>query len=244
MRESPAAWWGDGESARETDGGGGRLTFLAYAEKVLRRARRALTAEEIWNHPAGDAWRALVRTEGTNQIKTLAGRLYAAAADPASPFAGVGAAPVRFGLKKDELSRKEEDAILLMLSNEAMPRTVHLAVCGEKEGERILKALKGRGIPVPFACTGAWKVPLRRAAEKALAARFGRQRLGKDNAFYVAGAAEVASFALDMGYEECTWVWARRAAKEATGAERRSQAKYRALTARVSGPVTPVLPFR
>jgi hypothetical protein len=241
MSDSSAAWWGEEEPPRGTRGG--RLTFLAYAEKVLRRARKALTAEEIWAYPAGEKWRALVRTEGTGQVKTLASRLYAAAADPASPFAGVGGAPVRFGLKKDEIARRKETAVLLALANEAMGRVVHLAVCGEKEGIRILKALKGRGVPVPFFCAGAWKVADRRTAEKALAARFGARRLGKDNAFYAVGVGEVSAFAREMGCESCLGEWVCRAAKESTAAEKRALARYRVLTARSASPHTPVLPF-
>ena len=242
MSDSPAAWWGEDEEPPRGNRGG-RLTFLGYAEKVLRRARKALTAEEIWAYPAGEKWRALVRTEGTGQVKTLAARLYAAAADPASPIAGVGGAPMRFGLKKDEISRRKEAAVLLAFANEAMGRVVHLAVCGKKEGLRILKALKGRGVPVPFFCAGAWKVPDRKAAEKALAARFGARRLAKDNAFYLAGVGEVGAFAREMGLESCLGEWVYRTAKETTAAEKRSAARYRALTARATGPVTPVLPF-
>ncbi|MBQ7251188.1 MAG: hypothetical protein IJS32_01145 [Kiritimatiellae bacterium] len=241
MPETPAAWWGEEEPPRGNRGG--RLTFLAYAEKVLRRARKALTAEEIWAYPAGEAWRAMVRTEGTGQVKTLASRLYAAAADPASPFAGVGGAPVRFGLKKDEIARRKEAAVLLALANEAMGRVLHLAICGGKEGMRILKALKGRGVPVPFFCAGAWKVADRRTAEKALAARFGARRLGKDNAFYAVGVGEVSAFAREMGLESCLGEWVCRAAKESTAAEKRALARYRALTARSASPRTPVLPF-
>ena len=244
MSDATLTFWEDDKETAPPRGA--RLTFLDYAGKVLRRARRALTPAEIWNHPEGAAWRGALRTSGRSQVHTLASALYGDVLRPGSRFVRVGGMPARFGLRRGApaAGKRPRPGFLLALENPAMPGLLHLAVCAPDEIPAVLRALRGPATPVPFACTAAWRLADRHAALPALAAAFGRFRLHPDKAFYLLPPARLRAWAAEtLRAEDATPEIQRALARETSAPEKKALRRFRDLSTRPSRTPSLLLPL-
>lgn len=220
-------FWGE-EEDRPT-GKSTRLTFLDYAEKVLRRARHALTPAEIWAHPEGAAWRGRVHTRGTMQVQTLASALYGDVQLPDSRFVQVGGRPARFGLRREAGKFRRTRAapgILLALANTAMPEILYISIPAPGEVQQTFRALRGPGTPLPFTCAGAWRVEDRAAAQAVLNEAFGALRFNPRRAFYSLDVASLRRMADMLGAVEETEKIRRMLQKDTAVQESRAITRY------------------
>jgi hypothetical protein len=236
-------WEDDKETAPPR---GARLTFLDYAGKVLRRARRALTPAEIWNHPEGAPWRAALRTTGQGQVHTLASALYGDVQRPSSRFVRIGGMPARFGLRRGApaAGKRPRPGILFALETPAMPGLLHLALCAPDEVPAVLRTLRGPASPLPFSCPAAWRVEDRRAALPALDAAFSRFRLHSDKAFYLLSPGRLRAWAAEnLPSRDATADVQRTLARETSAREKKALRRFRDLSSRPLRAPTLLLPL-
>jgi hypothetical protein len=84
-----------------------KLTFLELIEKVLREARKPMTAEEIWRYAQSKKYDELVATKGKTPWRTIGAQIYLNIRDDQeSPFVKIDSKPKKFFLK--DMVDKEE----------------------------------------------------------------------------------------------------------------------------------------
>ena len=76
------------------------MTFLELAEKVLREAKRRLSANEIWFLASEKGYVNDLNSKGNTPWASLGAQIHGNSKDnPKSPFAQSGSRPIRFYLK-------------------------------------------------------------------------------------------------------------------------------------------------
>ncbi len=81
------------------------MTFLEFATKVLEKADRPLTPQEIWESPMGLELRKQFKPSGKTPLASLGAQLYTASKRGDADFVAVGSNPKRFRLNNGSQDR-------------------------------------------------------------------------------------------------------------------------------------------